>query len=159
MVYVQKTAIRKVRNTFIFLFFLIVSFFTNAIASPEVSMGNLDDLQAERVLYEAKAALLKAKNAAQGNGSSEVVALSGSNNVMGNVAVNGTTVGNVPSQSDIPKLSKINGRKAELLLSNGDTVIVNSGAMLPGGRWQVIGVGLAGVTIKDINTSVKKMIN
>ncbi|HCW0179545.1 TPA: type IV pilus biogenesis protein PilP [Citrobacter freundii] len=158
MAYVQKTVIQKIKITIFFMFSIATVFATNA---AEVSMGNLDDLQAERVLYEAKAALLKAKNAAAGNASAETVITSGtSNNVPGAVGISSSGVNTpVSLQSEIPKLSKINGRKAELILSNGDTVIVTSGAMLPGGRWQVTGVGLSGVTIKNINTSAKQTIN
>ncbi|MDI5754380.1 hypothetical protein MJL79_28335, partial [Salmonella enterica subsp. enterica serovar Montevideo] len=37
-----------------------------------------------------------------------------------------------------PQLVKINGRNAVISMPGGKTVTVNSGQMLPGGRWQIV---------------------
>lgn len=145
---VRKKHTPKNNVAFVFLSLFVFPFFVNA-APAAPSQGDLDDLQAQRVLYEAKAALAKAKLAAEGDSSVGTISVNDGHNASG---------GN-SKISGIPTLSKINGSKAELILSNGETIIISTGAMLPGGRWQVTGVGLSGVTIKDIHTSSKQVLN
>ncbi|ECN3840745.1 type IV pilus biogenesis protein PilP, partial [Salmonella enterica subsp. enterica serovar Newport] len=105
-----------------------------------------DTLQKQRVLYEAQAAVKKAQAEAEGVGGS--ITLSSSTGEAGSGMRN-----TVPATPDItPQLVKINGRNAVISMPGGKTVTVNSGQMLPGGRWQIVSVSLNGVKVRNIST-------
>ncbi|MDI8584618.1 type IV pilus biogenesis protein PilP, partial [Salmonella enterica subsp. enterica serovar Kentucky] len=66
----------------------------------------------------------------------------------------------VPATPDItPQLVKINGRNAVISMPGGKTVTVNSGQMLPGGRWQIVSVSLNGVKVRNISTRREEILN
>lgn len=113
---------------------------------------DLDNLQQQRVLYEAKAAVNKAKAEAEGRdyGAS----------VTANSSVNGNgQVNTVPTGDALPLLVKVNGRNAVISTYDGNTTTVTAGQLLPGGRWQVLSVGLGGVKVKNIATQRTQVIN
>jgi type IV pilus biogenesis protein PilP len=117
-----------------------------SISYAETTVYDLDVLQSQRVLWEARAAVNKAKAAAEGSASSS---LSTTSNIPGKVV----------TSDDLPRLVKINGSQAEITLPGGDTTIVTSGQVLPGGRWQVLSIRMNGVKLRDINNSRTIMIN
>ncbi|EAO3950610.1 type IV pilus biogenesis protein PilP [Salmonella enterica] len=113
---------------------------------------DLDNLQAQRTLYEAKAALNKAKAEAE-NRENGVAA---NTNTFSN---GGVQVSNVPAGDALPQLVKINGRNAVISMPEGNTTTVTAGQLLPGGRWQVLSIGLGGVKVKNIATQRTQIIN
>ncbi|MGK7247404.1 type IV pilus biogenesis protein PilP [Buttiauxella agrestis] len=116
------------------------------------TVWDLDNLQKQRVLYEAKAALNKAKAEAE---SRDYSGTTTTNQVM-----NGSgQVSNAPATDVLPQLVKVNGRNAVISMSDGNTATVTAGQLLPGGRWQVISIGLGGVKVKNIATQRTQIIN
>lgn len=136
-------------NKYLLTAFLLYSVFSHAETG---SAWDLDNLQKQRVLYEAKAALNKAKAEAEGNqynSGSQVNAFpSGS-----------ATITPVQSSESFPQLVKINGRNAVISMPDGSTTTVSVGQMLPGGRWQVLSIGLNGVKIKNISSQRTQILN
>lgn len=113
---------------------------------------DLDNLQQQRVLYEAKAAVNKAKAEAEGRDYGTSVTV--------NPSVNGNgQVNTVPTGDALPQLVKVNGRNAVISTYDGNTTTVTAGQLLPGGRWQVLSVGLGGVKVKNIATQRTQVIN
>lgn len=110
---------------------------------------DLDALQKQRVLYEAKAAVNKAKAEAE----------SGENTNSSNTQANTNVSVASPHIDVLPQLVKVNGRNAVISMSDGNMTTVSTGQMLPGGRWQVISVGLSGVKVKNIATQKVQTIN
>lgn len=145
MVSVRKKHTLYIRNSFI-VSLLLAPFFGYA---NEITMDDLDEMQAQRVLYEAKAAVNKARLAAGDE--------SGLPAPPPSAGIDGRDPQTVAPTT--PRLAKINGNKAELILPNGESVFVTTGMLLPGGQWQVQGVGLSGVTLKNIKTSKITVIN
>lgn len=139
-----------VRVKAVLSFLFIIAFSSQAETG---TIWDLDNLQKQRVLYEAKAALNKAKAEAEGKGSVQQITPA--------TAPNGMPLTQAPtiSADSLPELVKVNGRKAVLSLSDGNTTTVSSGQMLPGGRWQVVSVSLGGVKIKNIATQKFQVIN
>ena len=115
-------------------------------------MWDLDHLQEQRVLYEAKAALNKAKAEAEGRES-------GVPTVTGQIINQSGQMNSVSSGDALPQLVKVNGKKAVISLSDDNTTTVSAGQMLPGGRWQVLSIGLGGVKVKNISTQRVQVIN
>ncbi|PHM25036.1 type IV pilus biogenesis protein PilP [Xenorhabdus budapestensis] len=119
------------------------------------TVWDLDNLQKQRVLYEAKAALNKAKADAEGRDYGSGMAMApGSPYSTSHVAGIQT-----PATALLPQLVKINGKKAVISLSEGNTTTVSPGHMLPGGTWQVLSIGLSGVKIKNISTQRTQVLN
>ncbi|EBP6324568.1 type IV pilus biogenesis protein PilP, partial [Salmonella enterica] len=117
---------------------------------------DLDTLQKQRVLYEAQAAVKKAQAEAEGvGGSISTGTLSSSTGEAGSGMRN--TVSATPDIT--PQLVKINGRNAVISMPGGKTITVNSGQMLPGGRWQVVSVSLNGVKVRNISTRREEILN
>lgn len=110
---------------------------------------DLDALQKQRVLYEAKAAVNKAKAEAE------------SGEIANSTNAQATTSVSVASHpvDVLPQLVKVNGRNAVISMNDGSMTTVSAGQMLPGGRWQVISVGLSGVKVKNIATQKVQTIN
>ncbi|ECG8508666.1 type IV pilus biogenesis protein PilP, partial [Salmonella enterica subsp. arizonae] len=71
----------------------------------------------------------------------------------------GVQVSNVPAGDSLPQLVKINGRNAVISMPEGNTTTVTAGQLLPGGRWQVLSIGLGGVKVKNIATQRTQIIN
>ncbi|EAX9402758.1 type IV pilus biogenesis protein PilP [Salmonella enterica] len=136
------------RKSIIFAFILLpfIAYAENGTA------WDLDNMQKQRVLYEAKAALNKAKAEAEGRES-------GVPTVTGQITNPSGQVNSVSSADALPQLVKINGKKAVISLSDGNTTTVSTGQMLPGGRWQVLSIGLGGVKVKNISTQRVQVIN
>ncbi|EAO8183971.1 type IV pilus biogenesis protein PilP [Salmonella enterica] len=120
---------------------------------------DLDTLQKQRVLYEAQAAVKKAQAEAEGvGGNISTGTLSSSTGEAGSGMRNtGNTVSATPDIT--PQLVKINGRNAVISMPGGKTITVNSGQMLPGGRWQVVSVSLNGVKVRNISTRREEILN
>ncbi|MGT2009271.1 type IV pilus biogenesis protein PilP [Enterobacter hormaechei subsp. xiangfangensis] len=133
------------------LVMLLVLISFGAFANNETAW-DLDNLQAQRTLYEAKAALNKAKAEAENRESGVVT----NTNPYPN---GGVQVNNVPAGDSLPQLVKINGRNAVISLPDGNTTTVTNGQMLPGGHWQVVSIGLGGVKVKNISTQRTQVIN
>lgn len=118
----------------------------------------LDNLQKQRVLYEAEAAMKKAKAAADSVGGSVRAEAVGAAQRPGE----GTGSGNgepAASPQTLPRLVKISGRNAVISLPDGNTTTVSAGQMLPGNRWQVVSVSLNGVKVRDIATRREDVLN
>lgn len=113
---------------------------------------DLDNLQAQRTLYEAKAALNKAK--AEAETRENGVTINSNSTPNGSVQVS-----NVPLGDSLPQLIKVNGRNAVISMPDGNKATVTAGQLLPGGRWQVVNVGLGGVKVKNIATQRTQIIN
>lgn len=126
---------------------LLVSF---SALSEDGTIGDLDNLQIERVLYEAKAALNKAKEAANGGGSGDTFT--------GGVTA-AKTVTNGNAVNVLPSLVKVSGNKAVVSMPDGNSILVATGQMLPGGRWQVSSIGLQGVKIRNIDNDQIQILN
>ncbi|ELJ8295697.1 type IV pilus biogenesis protein PilP [Enterobacter soli] len=136
------------RKNFILVFFL-VSF--GALAESG-TVWDLDNMQKQRVLYEAKAALNKAKAEAE-------IKDFGATSQANPSTVSGIS-GVSTSQADVlPQLVKISGKNAVLSMQDGNTTSVTAGQLLPGGRWQVLSIGLGGVKVKNISTQSIQVIN
>lgn len=136
-------------NKSFILAFTLISF---GVCAESGTAWDLDNMQKQRVLYEAKAALNKAKAEAenQGYGVSE----------SGNLSMNGGGQAATVSVGDsLPQLVKINGRNAVVSMADGNTTSVSAGQILPGGRWQVLSVGLDGVKVKNIATQRTQIMN
>ncbi|MEX0446565.1 type IV pilus biogenesis protein PilP [Xenorhabdus sp. SGI246] len=119
------------------------------------TVWDLDNLQKQRVLYEAKAALNRAKADAEGHDYD-----SGMSMTPGNPYSTSNGGGIQTSTAALfPQLVKINGKKAVISLSEGNTTTVSPGYMLPGGTWQVLSIGLSGVKIKNISTQRTQVLN
>lgn len=129
---------------------LVVLFASFSVFSEVGTIGDLDNLQKERVLYEAKAALNKAKVAANGGGSGDVF-------TGGGTAAKPVTNGNVVNV--LPSLVKVSGNKAVVSMPDGNSISVTTGQMLPGGRWQVSSIGLQGVKIRSIDNNQIQILN
>ncbi len=114
------------------LVMLLVLISFGAFANNETAW-DLDNLQAQRTLYEAKAALNKAKAEAENRESGVVT----NTNPYPN---GGVQVNNVPAGDSLPQLVKINGRNAVISLPDGNTTTVTNGQMLlvDTGRWSVL---------------------
>lgn len=132
----------------IFLFFTLLSFGAYAESG---TAWDLDNMQKQRVLYEAKAALNKAKAEAE---SRDYVSAPVNQSMKG--GMQGVIV---PDGDELPQLVKINGRNAVISMADGNTTSVTAGQLLPGGRWQVLSVGLGGVKVKNISTQRIQTIN
>lgn len=135
-------------NVKIFAVLMISAFMVSAESG---SGWDLDNLQKQRVLYEAKAAVNKAKAEAETSGSSGTIS-DGALNRTGQV---GTTT----SLDILPKLVKISGRNAVVSTQDGNTTTLSQGQLLPGGRWQVISIGLNGVKVRNISDQRIQTIN
>lgn len=135
-------------NAKIFAVLMISAFMANA----ESGTGwDLDNLQKQRVLYEAKAAVNKAKAEAENSGSSGTILDS---------ALNRTgQAGTTTSQDILPKLVKISGHNAVVITQDGNTATLSQGQLLPGGRWQVLSIGLNGVKVRNISDQRMQTIN
>lgn len=133
---------------------MALSVFFAFTVNAETGTGwDLDQLQKERVLYEAKAAVNKAKAEAEAGGVSSNVTLPV------NPYQPGTSVVTSKPVDSSPQLVKINGKNAVISMGDGNTTTVSTGQMLPGGRWQVLSVSLAGVKIKNISTQRVEVLN
>ncbi len=128
---------------------LLISFVVKAENS---TAWDLDNLQEQRVLYEAKAALNKAKAKAEGRDLDSAQTITPTLN--SNVQINSAAVSDA-----LPQLVKVNGRNAVLSMGDGNSTTVTVGQMLPGGRWQVLSIGLSGVKIKNISTQKIQVLN
>lgn len=128
---------------------LLISFVVKAENS---TAWDLDNLQEQRVLYEAKAALNKAKAKAEGRDLDSAQTITPALN--SNVQINSAAVSDA-----LPQLVKVNGRNAVLSMGDGNSTTVTVGQMLPGGRWQVLSIGLSGVKIKNISTQKIQVLN
>lgn len=133
----------------IILAFTLISFGAYAESG---TAWDLDNMQKQRVLYEAKAALNKAKAEAESRdyGATSSVNPSMNGGVQSVIA---------PAGDSLPQLVKINGRNAVISMTDGNTTTVSAGQLLPGGRWQVISIGLGGVKVKNISTQRTQIIN
>lgn len=120
-------------------------------AAEDVTAWDLDNLQTQRVLYKARAEVNKAKAEAEGR---DFGATTVTPTMNGNANVNAAPVGDV-----LPQLIKVNGRNAVISMSDGNSTTVTVGQMLPGGRWQVLSIGLGGVKIKNISTQKTQVLN
>jgi type IV pilus biogenesis protein PilP len=135
-------------NVKIFAVLMISAFMVSAESG---SAWDLDNLQKQRVLYEAKAAVNKAKAEAESSGSSGTISDS---------ALNRTgQVGTTTSLDILPKLVKISGHNAVVSTQDGNTATLSQGQLLPGGRWQVISIGLNGVKVRNISDQRIQTIN
>jgi len=131
------------------VFLAIISF---GVYAENGTAWDLDNLQAQRTIYEAKAALNKAKAEAE----------SRENGVTTNTGTfpnGGAQVSNAPVGDSLPQLVKVNGRNAVISMPDGNATTVTAGQLLPGGRWQVISIGLGGVKVKNIATQRIQVIN
>ncbi|HCA7081266.1 TPA: type IV pilus biogenesis protein PilP [Citrobacter sedlakii] len=131
------------------MFLAIISF---DVYAENVTAWDLDNLQAQRTLYEAKAALNKAKAEAESREN-------GITTNVGTIPNGGAQVSNAPVGDSFPQLVKVNGRNAVISMPDGNTTTVTAGQLLPGGRWQVISIGLGGVKVKNIGTQRTQIIN
>lgn len=138
-----------------FLFSVVLMSFPLFALAAEGTIGDIDDFQKQRVLYEAKAAANKAKAAAEGFDSTSGVALG----VRPNAAAGVNGQANIATVDTVPRLVKINGRRAIISLANGNTTSVESGQLLPGGQWLIMSIGLDGVKIKNTATQSIQMLN
>lgn len=129
-----------------------LAFISFGVFAENGTVWDLDHLQEQRVLYEAKAALNKAKAEAEGRES-------GVPTVAGQIINQSGQMNSVSSGDALPQLVKVNGKKAVISLSDGNTTTVSAGQMLPGGRWQVLSIGLGGVKVKNISTQRVQVIN
>ncbi|EET2714448.1 type IV pilus biogenesis protein PilP [Escherichia coli] len=120
-------------------------------AAEDGTAWDLDNLQTQRVLYKARAEVNKAKAEAEGR---DFGATTVTPTMNGNASVNAAPVGDV-----LPQLIKVNGRNAVISMSDGNSTTVTVGQMLPGGRWQVLSIGLGGVKIKNISTQKTQVLN
>jgi len=133
----------------IVLAFTLISF---GVYAESGTGWDLDHMQQQRVLYEAKAALNKAKAEAENQGYG--VSASGNSSMIGGGQPAAVQVGEA-----LPQLVKINGRNAVISMADGNTTTVAAGQILPGGQWQVLSVGLGGVKVKNIATQRTQIIN
>ncbi|EGM9156121.1 type IV pilus biogenesis protein PilP [Salmonella enterica] len=131
---------------FAFILLPIVAYAENG------TVWDLDNMQKQRVLYEAKAALNKAKAEAEGRESAVPT-------ITGQIINQSGQMNSVSSADALPQLVKINGKKAVISLSDGNTTTVSTGQLLPGGRWQVLSIGLGGIKVKNISTQRVQVIN
>ncbi|WOI84531.1 MULTISPECIES: type IV pilus biogenesis protein PilP [Enterobacteriaceae] len=140
---------RKLANKIVVLAFTLISF---GVFAENGTVWDLDNMQKQRVLYEAKAALNKAKAEAESRDYGVQTPASSSMNGSGQAVV-------APVTDTLPQLVKINGRNAIVSMADGNTTSVAAGQLLPGGRWQVLSVGLSGVKVKNIATQRTQVIN
>lgn len=117
---------------------------------------DLDNLQKQRVLYAAKAAVNKARaeaEEARGN------FISGTTSLTPNDAdsINKSTMSTTPGIT--PQLVKINGRNAVISMPDGNSTTVSVGQMLPGGHWQVVSISINGVKVRNISTRREEILN
>lgn len=149
----------KLRGQYMGSVFLSHKYFAMAIflisfgaCAENGTAWDLDNLQKQRVLYEAKAAVNKAKAEADshelGSVSTNIQPSNGNSTLMA-----------APVGEQLPQLIKINGRNAVISTADGNTATVAVGQMLPGGRWQVLSVGLGGVKVKNVSTQKTQVIN
>lgn len=136
-------------NKSLILAFTLISF---GVCAESGTAWDLDNMQKQRVLYEAKAALNKAK--AEAENQEYGVSASGNSPMNGGGQPAAVSVGD-----SLPQLVKINGRNAVVSMADGNTTSVSAGQVLPGGRWQVLSVGLGGVKVKNIATQRTQIIN
>lgn len=129
--------------------FTLISFLVSAESGTS---WDLDHMQKQRVLYEAKAALNKAKAEAEGKESGVSALVNPSMSSAGQILA-------APVADGLPQLVKINGRNAVLSTRDGNTISVTSGQIIPGGRWRVLNISLDGVKVKNIDTQRKEIIN
>lgn len=123
--------------------------------AEEGTIGELDALQKQRVLYEARAAVNKARAAAEGFDSANGAAITVRPAMP--AGVNGQS--NQTTGDAVPRLVKINGKRAIISLANGNTTSVESGQLLPGGQWLIMSIGLDGVKIKNTATQSLQTLN
>ncbi|NDO82801.1 conjugal transfer protein [Citrobacter sp. NCU1] len=133
----------------IVLAFALISF---GVYAESGTVWDLDNMQKQRVLYEAKAALNKAKAEAESREYGISVPVNPSMSSGGQEVT-------APAGDVLPQLVKINGRNAVISMADGNTTSVAAGQLLPGGRWQVLSVGLGGVKVKNIATQRTQIIN
>lgn len=133
-------------------FVLVFTIFSFGAYADSGTAWDLDNMQKQRVLYEAKAALNKAKAEAE----SRDYGATATANPSTNGGIQGVTV---PTGDALPQLVKINGRNAVISMADGNTTSVAAGQLLPGGRWQVLSVGLGGVKVKNIASERIQIIN
>lgn len=136
----------SLKNKCLIVCFCFLPFF---VLADSGTAWDLDALQKQRVLYEAKAAVNKAKAEAE------------SGEIANSTNAQATTSVSVASHhvDVLPQLVKVNGRNAVISMNDGSMTTVSAGQMLPGGRWQVISVGLSGVKVKNIATQKVQTIN
>ncbi|EAS9334516.1 type IV pilus biogenesis protein PilP [Salmonella enterica] len=131
---------------------MLLAFISFGVCADNGTAWDLDNLQAQRTLYEAKAALNKAKAEAENRENGVTT----NNNSFPN---GGVQVSNAPAGDSLPQLVKINGRNAVIIMPDGNTTTVTAGQLLPGGRWQVVSIGLGGVKVKKIASQRTQIIN
>lgn len=132
--------------------FISLAFISFSVFAESGTAWDLDHLQEQRVLYEAKAALNKAKAEAEGREP-------GVTTVPSQTINNGGQLSSVSATDALPQLVKVNGKNAVVSLVDGNTTTVTTGQLLPGGRWQVLSIGLGGVKVKNITTQRVQVIN
>ncbi|EIK1335580.1 type IV pilus biogenesis protein PilP [Salmonella enterica] len=141
--------------------FISLAFFSFGAYAENGTVWDLDNLQKQRVLYEAKAAVNKAKAEAEGKsyGGGAATGIIPNNNVqLGTPTI--TSGQNNANLSDVlPQLVKINGRNAVITMPDGNTTTVNAGQLLPGGRWQVVSVSINGVKVRNITSRKEEVLN
>lgn len=130
----------------------MVTLLSFGVSAESVTGWDLDKLQEQRVLYEAKAALNKAKSEAENGGNLSSV-------ITGNTFSNPGKLSSATAVDGRPQLVKVNGQKAVINMPDGRSTTITSGQMLPGGRWQVISVGISGVKIRDVSTRSEEVLN
>lgn len=130
----------------------MVTLLSFGVSAESVTGWDLDKLQEQRVLYEAKAALNKAKSEAENGGNLSSV-------ITGNAFSNSGKLTSTTTADGRPQLVKVNGQKAVINMPDGRSTTITSGQMLPGGRWQVISVGISGVKIRDVATRSEEVLN
>lgn len=141
---------------------LLLSFCFMARAETDLSgtAWDLDNLQKQRVLYAAQAAVKKAKAEAESvSGSISTGTAATSPLATGPGMGNGNVVSAPPAIDMMPQLVKINGRNAVISMPDGKTTTVSTGQMLPGGRWQVMSVSLNGVKVRNTITRNEQVLN
>lgn len=133
---------------------LLVVLISSGAYAENGTAWDLDNLQAQRTLYAAKAALNKAKAEAE-NRETGVTTNTNANSFPDS----GVHISTAPPVDSLPQLIKVNGRHAVISMPDGNTATVTTGQLLPGGRWQVVSIGLSGVKVKNISTQRTQIIN
>lgn len=127
--------------------FFIISF-CFVVYAESGSLGELDDLQKQRFLYEVTVAVKKAKQEANKYGEPP---LSVDNHAL--------SLSSDSTNANLPLLIKINGKKAVIALSEGSTRSVTIGEILPCGRYQVQNITLKGLSLRRLSDDKTILIN
>lgn len=135
---------------------LLVVLISSGAYAENGTAWDLDNLQAQRTLYAAKAALNKAKAEAEAENRQTGVTPDTNANTFPDSRVH---ISPAPPVDSLPQLIKVNGRNAVISMPDGNTATVTTGQLLPGGRWQVVSIGLSGVKVKNISTQRTQIIN